>query len=147
MSRLKPFSYIILFMPITLFVLLVIYIFQRRKQFDVVFSFGPDSPPADEPYLQHEPLEAHPVPQQEPDDLQKIEGIGPKIASALKNAGISTFDALAQEDADTLKQVLREGGIRVAFPQTWPKQAQLAANEAWEELATYQTTLIGGREK
>lgn len=147
MSRSKPFSFIIFFIPITLFVLLVIYIFQRRKQFDVVFSFGPDSPTSDEPYPQPESVEAPPSPQQEPDDLQKIEGIGPKISSVLIRAGISTYDALAQKDADTLRKELREAGIRVAFPQTWPKQAQLAAAEEWEELATYQTTLIGGREK
>jgi len=147
MFRIKPITILFMFMPVALFLLLVIYIYQRRQQFEVVFSFGPDSPSSpDELYRQPEIVEAPPKSKQKVDDLKKIEGIGPKIASVLNNAGITTFAALAQTDADTLTAVIREAGIRVAFPQTWPKQARFAAAEDWWALTEYQSTLVGGRE-
>ncbi|MCO6452148.1 MAG: hypothetical protein J5I90_15310, partial [Caldilineales bacterium] len=40
------------------------------------------------------------------DDLRVIEGIGPKIASVLNDAGIFTFAALAASDPETLRQIL-----------------------------------------
>jgi len=30
------------------------------------------------------------------------------------------------------------------IPDTWPKQAKMAANEKWDELAKYQDSLNGG---
>ena len=147
MLRIKPITILIMFMPVALFLLLVIYIYQRRQQFEVVFSFGPDSPsPPDELLPQPELVEARPKSQQKLDDLKKIEGIGPKIATVLNNAGITTFAALSQTDAEMLTAVIREAGIRVAFPQTWPKQAHFAAAEDWGALTEYQSTLVGGRE-
>jgi large subunit ribosomal protein L17 len=80
-----------------------------------------------------------------PDDLKRIEGIGPKISSALQGAGITTFAQLAAADADQLRQVLRGAGVRVADPTTWPEQAGLAAAGRWDELAALQVTLKGGR--
>ena len=147
MLRIKPITILIMFLPITLFLLLVIYIYQRRQQFEVVFSFGPDSPSApDELHRQPELVEAQPKSQPKADDLKKIEGIGPKIATVLIDAGITTFVALSQTDAETLTAIIREAGIRVAFPQTWPKQAHFAEAEDWGALTEYQSTLVGGRE-
>ena len=40
MLRIKPITILIMFMPITLFLLLVIYIYQRRQQFEVVFPLA-----------------------------------------------------------------------------------------------------------
>ncbi len=83
------------------------------------------------------------------DDLKKIEGIGPKIAEILKEAGIDTFEKLAQADPKAIREILVEkGGKRYAMhdPATWPKQARLAADGKWDELKTLQDSLKGGRE-
>jgi DNA-directed RNA polymerase subunit beta' len=81
-----------------------------------------------------------------PDDLQAIEGIGPKIAGVLQAAGINNFAQLAQVDVARLQEILTEAGIsRVANPSTWPEQAELAAAGDWEGLETLQDQLKGGR--
>jgi predicted flap endonuclease-1-like 5' DNA nuclease len=81
------------------------------------------------------------------DDLKKIEGIGPKIAELLTNAGIDTFAALGSSDVEKIKEVLDAAGsrYRIADPTTWPQQAQLAAEGKWDELKELQDKLDGGR--
>lgn len=82
------------------------------------------------------------------DDLTKIEGIGPKAAEALTNAGMATFAALAKGDADKIKEVLTEASSRMAHldPTSWPKQAQMAADGNWDELKEWQDNVKGGVE-
>lgn len=79
------------------------------------------------------------------DDLEVIEGIGPKIAGVFMAAGITTFAQLAAADIDHLKEVLHNGGMRLADPSSWPEQARLAAAGDWEGLKQLQETLRGGR--
>ncbi len=82
------------------------------------------------------------------DDLKKIEGIGPKIASILAEAGYETFAKLAKADPEKIREILLEkGGKRYAMhdPTTWPKQAELAAAGKWDELKKWQDELDGGR--
>ena len=79
------------------------------------------------------------------DDLRRIEGIGPKIAATLRAAGITAYAQLAETAVGRLEEILREGGIRIAFPDTWPEQAALAAADDWEGLAALQSTLKAGR--
>lgn len=81
------------------------------------------------------------------DNLKKIEGIGPKIEKLLQEAGILTFADLSKAPQSTLKDVLKAAGNRFKMhdPTTWPKQAALAAADKWEELATLQDELKGGR--
>ena len=80
-----------------------------------------------------------------PDDLQRIEGIGPKISGLLQGAGITTFAQLAAADVVRLDQIVRAAGITIADPTTWPEQARLAAAGRWEELEVLQEELKGGR--
>jgi predicted flap endonuclease-1-like 5' DNA nuclease len=82
---------------------------------------------------------------EEPDDLQMIEGIGPRSAQALLEAGILTFKVLAAMDADDIHGVLRAAGVRVPYPETWPEQATLAAAGKWDALKELQGHLKGGR--
>lgn len=84
----------------------------------------------------------------EADDLEKIEGIGPKIADVLKGAGIATFAALAEATPEQIREILDNAGSQFAAhdPATWPKQAELAAAGKWDELKTWQDELVGGRE-
>lgn len=81
------------------------------------------------------------------DDLKKIEGIGPKAAEALTNAGIGTFAKLAKANPDKIKDILTEASSRMAHlePATWPQQAKLAADGKWDELKALQDKLDGGK--
>lgn len=80
-------------------------------------------------------------------DLKIIEGIGPKIEQLLHEAGIDTWEALANTPVERLREILEAAGPRyqVHDPGTWPAQARFAANGDWEELKDYQDMLIGGR--
>lgn len=80
-------------------------------------------------------------------DLTIIEGIGPKIMKLLGEAGIQSFQDLAAAPVPTLEEVLAKAGPRYRMhkPDTWPQQAQLAVAGKWDELATWQKELKGGR--
>ena len=81
-----------------------------------------------------------------PDNLMRIEGIGPKISSVLQAAGIKTFAQLAATDVSRLRQILTEAGLAaLADPSTWPEQAGLAAVGKWDALEVLQDELEGGR--
>lgn len=84
----------------------------------------------------------------EADDLRKVEGIGPKIAEVLAEAGISTFAQLAESTPEAIREILDNAGSQFAShdPATWPQQAQLAAAGKWDELKAWQDELNGGRE-
>jgi NADH-quinone oxidoreductase subunit I len=85
----------------------------------------------------------------EPDDLKRIEGIGPKISGLLGAAGINTFSQLAAVEVDRITQILEEADpklLQLADPKTWPRQAKLAAEGKWEALEKWQERLKGGRQ-
>jgi large subunit ribosomal protein L27 len=79
------------------------------------------------------------------DDIKKIEGIGPKIATVLAEAGIDSFEALAAAEVAKLIEILDANSLGSHNPGTWPKQAALAAAGQWDELKTLQDELIGGK--
>lgn len=80
-----------------------------------------------------------------PDNLELVEGIGPKIAALLKTTGIMTFKQLAATDVGHLNKILDEANLRIADPESWPEQARLAAEGKMDELLALQNTLKGGR--
>ncbi|WP_339613930.1 50S ribosomal protein L21 [uncultured Winogradskyella sp.] len=78
------------------------------------------------------------------DDLKKIEGIGPKIASTLVEAGIASFSDLAKAKSEAISEIISSvRGNHVT--DTWPAQAQLAADGKWDELKKWQDELDGGK--
>lgn len=79
------------------------------------------------------------------DNLCRIAGIGPKVATLLGAAGVSTFAELAAVTPERLCEVLQAAGLRFMDPDTWPQQAALAARSDWEALAALQAELKGGR--
>lgn len=85
----------------------------------------------------------------EPDNLRKIEGIGPKMNSVLNAAGITTFAQLAAASVEKLTDILNEAGVSLGVnpPDTWPEQAALAAEGDWDALEKLQDELDGGRRK
>lgn len=96
-----------------------------------------------------EVVEATPAPSVDakPDDLKKIEGIGPKISEHLNNGGIHTFQHLADAKVERLKEILDAAGprYRIHDPTTWPEQSALAAAGKWDELKELQDRLDGGK--
>lgn|SRR5688572_695474 len=79
------------------------------------------------------------------DDLVKIEGIGPKVAGILNQAGITTFEALANANPEEVQRVLNEAGLQMMKPEGWIEQARLAARGDWVALERLQDELKGGR--
>ena len=81
----------------------------------------------------------------EADNLAKIEGIGPKVAKTLNNAGILTFEDLANAKVEDIQKILTDAGLRMMDATTWPEQARLAADGNWDALQSLQDDLSGGR--
>ncbi len=78
-----------------------------------------------------------------PDDLTKIEGIGPVIAETMNKAGVLTFNKLAVMSQDEIQDMISD--VRGNHNSTtWPEQAQLAADGRWEALQVLQDGLDGG---
>ena len=90
----------------------------------------------------------HEQPVVDHENLEIIEGIGPKIADKLHESGIHTFAQLAEATPETLEQILRGaklyGGL--SSMSTWGEQAVLAAAGKWDELKALQERLNAGRE-
>ena len=83
-----------------------------------------------------------------PDKLTKIEGVGPKIAGILADAGMDTFKKLSTAKAEKISEILVDAGGNAYNrfdPSTWPKQAKLAADGKWDELQKLQDELNGGK--
>jgi predicted flap endonuclease-1-like 5' DNA nuclease len=82
------------------------------------------------------------------DDLKIVEGIGPKIEELCNNIGIFTWNQLSNTPVSRLQEMLNEAGKRYQIhnPGTWPEQAKMAAEGAWEQLKIYQDHLKGGKE-
>lgn len=79
------------------------------------------------------------------DDLEVIEGIGPKISTTFQAAGISTYEQLANTSVSRLELILDDAKIRLGNPATWPEQSKLAAAGDWDSLEVFQDELKGGK--
>lgn len=81
-------------------------------------------------------------------NLQIIEGVGPKIEGLLHAAGYNTWDDMAKATKEDIQKVLDDAGSRykLADPTSWPHQASLAVQGEWDELIKYQKFTDGGRE-
>ncbi len=81
-----------------------------------------------------------------PDQLQKIEGVGPKSEAALLGAGVTTFMQIAEMSEGELSAIIAGAGMRRhGSIATWAEQALLAAAGEWDELQALQDELNGGR--
>ena len=82
-----------------------------------------------------------------PDDLKKIEGIGPKISELMASNGYPTFALMSEAKVEDLKQILTDAGSRYQMhdPTSWPLQAKMAAEGQWDELKKWQDEHDGGK--
>ena len=83
----------------------------------------------------------------EPDDLELVEGIGPKIAEQFRKNGLKTWADVAAAKPEQLKEVLARAGERFQMhdPTSWPEQCRMMTEHRWEELRKYQRKLSGAR--
>jgi len=86
-----------------------------------------------------------PVEHKSNDNLETIEGIGPKVAKVLKSAGIVSFDDLAHARPEKIEQALKAAGLNMMDPTGWIEQAKLAAKNDMEGLKKMQDEMKGGR--
>lgn len=76
----------------------------------------------------------------EPSNLKIVEGVGPKIESLMKDAGINNWEDLSNTEPSTIQNILNEAGprYRVHDPKSWPLQARLAFKNDWIVLINLQ---------
>lgn len=83
------------------------------------------------------------------DNLQVVEGIGPKMESVLKDNGLQTWSDLASKSGAELKAILSSEKYgrkyQIIDPGTWADQAALARDGNWDRLITMQKALDTGR--
>ncbi len=61
------------------------------------------------------------------DRLEVIRGIGPKFAERLRSAGIRTFNALAAETPEHLREIVRAQSWQKVEPEVWIAEARRLA--------------------
>lgn len=105
-------------------------------------------------YIRQTPSYHAPVRSQTPvystkDDLQVIEGIGPKIEVLLNGQGIYTWRELAKTPLENLKRILERAGSQFQShdPRTWADQAKMADQGQWDELKAFQNITPHPEEK
>lgn len=78
-----------------------------------------------------------------PDDLKKIEWIGPAIEQLLYVSWVTTYAELASTSYERLKEILRQWWERFSIhdPFTRPDQASLARDGQRVQLETFQDLL------
>ena len=81
----------------------------------------------------------------EPDDLEIIEGIGPRVAKVLNTAGILSFDDLAHANPEKVAETLKAAKLTMMDPAGWIEQAKLAAKGDMDGLKKMQDEMKGGR--
>lgn len=79
------------------------------------------------------------------DDLEIIEGIGPKVAQVLKAAGILSFDDLAHASVEKVNELLKSAKLNMMDSAGWIEQAKLAAKGDMDGLKKMQDEMKGGR--
>lgn len=63
-----------------------------------------------------------------PDDLTRVHGIGPKYATLLSAAGITTYDDLAEASPDQLRDIIKPSAMQQINFASWSAQAVALAN-------------------
>ncbi|GAB4455640.1 MAG: hypothetical protein Kow0070_04270 [Anaerolineales bacterium] len=98
---------------------------------------------AEQAEVTHDPR-VHSIPLQA-DDLTVLEGVGPKVAKVLNDAGIRSFADLAEANPADVQKALDAAGLQMMNPEGWIEQAKFAAKGDMDGLKKLQDELKGGR--
>jgi len=90
------------------------------------------------------PVHAH-AEEKHDDDLEIIEGIGPKVAKVLKEGGIHSFADLAHSTPEKVNEILKAAKLNMMDSAGWIEQAALAAKGDMEGMKKMQEEMKGGR--
>ena len=104
--------------------------------------------PASKPVVKKAPATRKPtITKAQMDNLKIIEGVGPAIEKILKSKGIKTLADLSKTRIGVLRNILEEAGsrFRIHKPDSWARQARLAAAGKFAELKEWQKELDGGK--
>jgi predicted flap endonuclease-1-like 5' DNA nuclease len=81
------------------------------------------------------------------DDLERVEGIGPKMAGALRAGGIHSYRQLADADQPSLRAAIERAGLRFAPSLvTWAQQARHLADGDESGFTELTDRLVAGRD-
>lgn len=82
------------------------------------------------------------------DNLQIVEGIGPKMESVLKENDVTSHSDLSKQTPDSLQAILGKYGdkYKIIDPSTWAQQAGHAASGDYDGMIDLQKKLDGGKE-
>jgi len=74
------------------------------------------------------------------DNLQILEGIGPKMNQVLIENGVSSWSVLASKQPSDIQDILNKYGdkYKIIDPSDWPRQAKFAATGNWDGLIAAQ---------
>ncbi|MBT8191541.1 MAG: hypothetical protein KJO29_14010 [Bacteroidia bacterium] len=74
------------------------------------------------------------------DNLQILEGVGPKMESILHENGVNSWSGLASMSTGELQSILGKYGdrYRIIDPSGWPRQAAYASRGDWDGLIAFQ---------
>jgi chromosome segregation ATPase len=78
------------------------------------------------------------------DKFSYLTGIGKKVSSILRLAGIESFSQLATTDVNRIREILGEANpslLNITDPTTWPEQARLAAIGDWTTLSALEESI------
>ncbi len=114
------------------------------------FSSAPVTPKEDPTPPKPTPSSTEPAPAGEgkwaklkSNNMQIIEGIGPKMDEVLNLNGISSWSVLAGKSLEELRTLLDQdkydGKYKIIDPTDWPAQAALAAKGDWDGLIKHQS--------
>jgi chromosome segregation ATPase len=78
------------------------------------------------------------------DKFSYLTGIGKKVSSILRLAGIESFSQLAATDVNRIREILEKENpslLNITDPTTWPEQARLAAIGDWTILSALEESI------
>ena len=78
------------------------------------------------------------------DKFSYLTGIGKKVSSILRLAGIESFSQLAATDVNRIREILEKENpslLNITNPTTWPEQARLAAIGDWTTLSALEESI------
>lgn len=83
------------------------------------------------------------ISEKEMNDIQKINGIGPKLEEVLHGSNIKSFQDILDTPMDTLKDIIKNAGSNFSLidPSTWHDQAAIAVRGAWDEFEKFQDNM------
>jgi len=102
---------------------------------------APEPPAAEPPAVTPKAAPAGKYAKLKEDNLQIVEGIGPKMNQVLIDNGVTSWSVLGSKSVADLQAILNKYGdkYKIIDPSDWPAQGKLAADGNWDGLIKHQS--------